>query len=74
LAKKKMYKLVNSASSFKTLLVQGRANNPVTVRHSIPATVSIAEKSSDFPDDGLSRLNSALRGRLRVASDLRYVG
>lgn len=74
LAPKKMHKLVAWASSFKMLLGQGRADYLVTVRHPIPAAISIADKSGGFPADG--RFPRAPRSAIEqwIATDLMHLG
>ena len=62
---KKMHKLVNWASSLKSLLVPGGADYVVTVRNPLPVAISIYEKSGGMPTDGkfpFSAPRSAIEG------------
>ncbi|WP_017461804.1 hypothetical protein [Dyella ginsengisoli] len=52
LAPKKMHKILAWAGSFKMLLGQGRADYLATVRHPVPACISIYEKCGGLPRDG----------------------
>ncbi len=52
LAPKKMHKMVNWAGSFKMLLGQGHSDYLVTLRHPLPAAISISEKSGGYPGNG----------------------
>lgn len=75
LAPKKMHKMVAWAGSFKMLLGQGRADYLVTVRHPVPACISIYEKCGGLPEDGLFPM-AAPRSAIErwIISDLMHLG
>ena len=74
LAPKKMHKLLAWAGSLKMLLGQGRADYLVTVRHPLPAAISVAEKSGGWPSDG--RFPAAPRSAIEhwIMTDLMHLG
>ncbi len=75
LAPKKMHKMVAWAGSFKMLLGQGRADYLVTVRHPVPACISIFEKGGGLPRDGLFPM-AAPRSAIErwIINDLMHLG
>ncbi|WP_338467642.1 hypothetical protein RXV95_03540 [Novosphingobium sp. ZN18A2] len=75
LAPKKMHKIVFWASSFKMLLGQGRADYLVTLRHPVPACISIYEKCGGLPADGRFPV-SAPRSAIErwIINDLMHLG
>lgn len=75
LAPKKFHKLVNWAGSFKMLLGKGHSDYLVTVRHPLPAAISICEKSGGYPEDGrfpLAQPRSAIERW--IMTDLMHLG
>ncbi|RAP57637.1 hypothetical protein [Oleiagrimonas sp. MCCC 1A03011] len=75
LVPKKMHKMVAWAGSFKMLLGQGRADYIMTVRHPVPACISIYEKGGELPADGLFPM-AAPRSAIEhwVINDLMHLG
>ena len=75
LAPKKMHKMVSWAGSFKMLLGQGRADYLMTVRHPVPACISIYEKCGGLPQDGRFPM-AAPRSAIErwIINDLMHLG
>ncbi len=75
LAPKKMHKMVSWAGSFKMLLGQGHSDYLVTVRHPLPAAISVAEKSGGYPADGLFPVRAPRSAIERwIINDLMHLG
>lgn len=75
LVPKKMHKMVAWAGSFKMLLGQGRADYLVTVRHPVPACISIYEKCGGLPANGLFPMASPRSAIERwIINDLMHLG
>lgn len=72
---KKMHKMVAWAGSFKMLLGQGRADYLMTVRHPVPACISIYEKCGGLPENGLFPM-AAPRSAIErwIINDLMHLG
>ncbi len=75
LVPKKMHKIVHWGGSFKMLLGQGHADYLVTLRHPLPAAISISEKSGGLPADGLFPVK-ATRSAIEhwIINDLMHLG
>jgi len=75
LAPKKMHKMVSWAGSFKMLLGQGHSDYLVTLRHPLPAAISVSEKSGGLPENGLFPLRAPRSAIERwIMTDLMHLG